>query len=152
MITDIYNIIQTSDNTYTINKFTNIIFYDMIKMNNYCSKIYVYYNKYLIISENIRNAYLIENIDNKFKYDNRYFINRSKVTKITLEEIPLIDQYHDIINQEIELYYDPINQMNVLFVNELQENTKIMTSFIRLEGNIPEYKINNLIRDIIKFD
>ncbi|ARF09782.1 hypothetical protein Indivirus_3_31 [Indivirus ILV1] len=92
--------------------------------------IYVHNNLYLIIDikSKIRTCKKIENIETALS-DNILYTT-SKITNLSLDSFPIINNYDDSFNRVIVTYDN-----NISLVNDIINNKKII-SFLRIENNI----------------
>ena len=119
-ITNLYKIKQKSD--YII-KCDNIKISNKIKCYKKSTfRVYVYGELYLYIdSVNNKKCYHKENLKNTI-HDGKFFIERSKLVELPLENFPFIDKYDQIIDQTVFTYIVNDKSKNKIEINHIKES------------------------------
>lgn len=147
-IIDIYSV-NKKDNSNNIFKINDIHFKlnnKMNKINSHTNYIYVYGNKYLIISDNDKKCYISENYKNVLI--NKYMVNYSNIKYLPIDHFPFIDKYNEIKKQIVDVFYNKIFDVEILFVNEITDKYSIR--FIRINKELQQTAINSIINSILE--
>jgi hypothetical protein len=109
------------------------------------SKIYIYKNLQLHISENGKQYFDIEN-GSHYK-NNNIIIQKLIISTSSFLLFPLINKYDNIISREIKIYHDTKTNVYLNFITDIFPNKDKLT-YIQIDGDFEFDNLFNLLNNI----